>query len=405
MRKTRIALSALILAAWGCGPQAPEACDTIPDQELHIRGVVQLTPCFSDPDGDRLTLAAESSDSAVAAAPLGQDKVIVRGVEVGQAMVTVTATDPDDLEARLSFGVTVPNRPPELGTPFDTLTVLIGDTVFVTLADHFEDPDGHRLAYEIGAADTGAIAAVVDGPRLRLSGRAPGPTKVTVIANDGWESVAGSAPIEIPVPVTPFRDDFDSDASLDDWTAVRADVSIEDGRLHVSPDTTVDGYIHRHTGDAPAATDWKIMVSMAAGDSLGVAAVKWQATGSQPATGYYFSIGRPTASDSVNWEIGLCYDDLTCWSTPAWEGQSGWNDGIEVGVLQEFHIWMEEDRMYVRIGEDGPWLMNGVMPGDQNDGVSAKLHGRFELGMFEDRTGRDRQGLTAIYDWVELIVN
>ena len=54
-----------------------------------------------------------------------------------------------------------------------------------------------------------------------------------------------------------------------------------------------------------------------------------------------------------------------------------------------------------RIGEDGPWLMNGVIPGSVNDLASPKLHGRLELGMFAD----DRQGLTAIYDRVELIVN
>ncbi len=405
MRKARIVLSALILAAWGCGPQAPEACDTIPDQELNIRGVVQLTPCFSDPDGDRLTLTAESSDSAVAAAPLGQEKIVVRGVAVGEATVTVTATDPDDLQAQLRFGVTVPNRPPELGTPFDTLTVLIGDTLFVTLADHFEDPDGHALAYEIGSADTGAIAAVVDGPRLRLSGRAPGPTEVTVIANDGWESVEGSAPIEIPVPVTSFRDDFDSAASLDDWTVIRADVSIEDGRLHVSPDTVLEGYVQRHTGDAPVATDWKIKVSMASADSLGVAAVKWQAAGNEM-SGYYFSIGHPAATDSINWELGRCLLDFDCRRHGRADDQWGWSDEIEVGVLQEFHIWMEGDRMFIRIGENGPWLMNGVRPGGSNDGVSRKLHGRLELGMlFDVRVDIDRQGLTAIYDWVELIVN
>ena len=76
-----------------------------------------------------------------------------------------------------------------------------------------------------------------------------------------------------------------------------------------------------------------------------------------------------------------------------------------MGVLQEFHIWMEEKRVYVRIGEDGPWLMNGVRPEDDQD-ASPDLHGRLELGMlFDDRVDIDRQGLTAIYDWVELIVN
>ena len=70
-------------------------------------------------------------------------------------------------------------------------------------------------------------------------------------------------------------------------------------------------------------------------------------------------------------------------------------------MLREFHIWMEEDRVYVRIGEGGPWLMNGVRPGVSYEGVSRKFHGRLELGMFAD----DKRGLTAIYDRVELIVN
>ena len=327
--------------------------------------------------------------------------VVVRGAEVGDATVTVTASDPDDLQAQVRFGVTVPNRPPELKARFATLTALIGDSLFVTLAEHFEDPDGHGLIYEIGSADTSAVTAAVEGPRLWLSGRTPGPTEVTVISSDGWDSVEGDVPIEVPVPVTSFRDDFDSDASLDDWTVVRADVSVEDGRLHVSPDTALEGYVYRHTGDAPAATDWKIKVSMATADSLGVAAVQWQAMGTEH-NGYYFSIGHPaTALDSVNWEFGRCIPIYGCSRFGRGEDQWGWSDEIEVGVLQEFHIWMEADRAYVRIGEDGPWLMNGVMPGSPSDGVSRKLHGRLELGMFDE----GKQGLTAIYDRVELIVN
>ena len=78
MRNTRIALVAVLVAVWGCEPQPPEACDDIPDQTLNVRGVVRLTPCFTDPDGDRLTLSAESSDSAVAVSPLANEMVVVR---------------------------------------------------------------------------------------------------------------------------------------------------------------------------------------------------------------------------------------------------------------------------------------------------------------------------------------
>jgi len=231
MRKIRIALNALLLAtALGCEPQPPESCDTIPDQTLHVRQLERLTPCFADPDGDRLTLAA--------------------------------------------------------------------------------------------------VTAAMRGLRLWLSGRTPGPT-----------------------------------------------------------------------GDAPEATDWRIMASMATADSLGVATVKWQAAGSEY-IGYYLSVGRTAVDDSANWEFGVCFPQGGPCENPGWENQYGWSYEIEVGMLQEFHIWMEEDRTYVRIGEDGPWLMNGVRPGSPSDGVSTKLHGRLELGMFDD----DRQGLTAVYDWVELVV-
>lgn len=264
------------------------------------------------------------------------------------------------------FAVKVPNRPPELTSPFDTLTALIGDSVFANIGERFEDPDGHGLTYEIGSVDTSVVTAAMRGLRLWLYGRSPGPTVVTVIANDGWDSLEADVPITVPVPVRPFRDDFDSDASLDDWTAVRADASVQDGGLHVSPDSALEGYVHRHTGDAPAATDRKIMVSMVSADSLGVATVKWQATGSEH-TGYYFSIGRPTAAvDSTNWAFGTCISGFPCWTAPGWEDQYGWSYEIEVGVLQEFHIWMEGERAYVRIGEDGPWLMmNGVRPGNR----------------------------------------
>ena len=128
--------------------------------------------------------------------------------------------------------------------------------------------------------------------------------------------------------------------------------------------------------------------------------------GCECARAYYFSVGRPSTLDSINWEFGVCVITFPCARYGLGDDQWGWSDEIEVGGLQEFHIWMEEERMYVRIGEDGPWLMNGVGPENQNAFVSPKLHGRLELGMlFDEDVDIDRQGLTAIYDWVELTVN
>ena len=390
-----IGVAAVLVAAWGCEPQPPEACGRIQGQTVNVRQVVRVTPCFTDPDGGELALSAESSDPAVVAVSMGQTEVTVRGAGVGDATVTVTATDRDGLQGGTNFGVTVPNRPPELTTPFGAVKAEIGDSLVVGLGAHFTDPDGHTINFRIGSVDTSTVAAVVKDSRLQLSGRTPGRTEVTVIADDGWDSAEGTIPVEVPVPVRSFRDDFDSEASLDDWAVVRADVSVEDGRLLVSPDTADEGYAHYFTGEAPEASSWRIKVSMASADSSGMAGVRWQAEGGDD-DGYYFAVGALFRGDVRNWELGYCVGSGSCW----WSGgQHGWSDEIEVGVLREFHIWMDDDLAYIRIGEDGPWLLNGVKPGNVGR-PSNELHGRIELGAFD----RHYEGLAAVYDWVELVV-
>ena len=222
---------AALLVAWGCEPQPPEACGTVQDQTVNVRQVVRVTPCFTDPDGDALVLSAESSDPAVADVSVTQAAVSVRGAGVGGAAVVVTAKDHHGLQAQTRFGVAVPNRAPELTKAFDMLTAEIGSAQHVILGKHFTDPDGHAISYRIGSLDSSAVAAVVKNSALHLSGRAVGQTEVTVIASDAWSSAEGIVRVRVPEPVRSFRDDFDSEESLADWTGTRAGVSVEDGRL------------------------------------------------------------------------------------------------------------------------------------------------------------------------------
>ncbi len=58
---------------------------------------LDLTPYFHDPDGDPLTYTAVSDDAAVAVGDLarGSNWLILRGVAAGEAIVIVTARDPD----------------------------------------------------------------------------------------------------------------------------------------------------------------------------------------------------------------------------------------------------------------------------------------------------------------------
>ncbi len=91
----------------------PEAVGTIPDQLLDEGGgevSVELAPFFSDIDGDALAYSAESSDAEVVTATVSGATLVLAPVVYGNAVVTVTATDPGGLAATQRVAVGVSDR-------------------------------------------------------------------------------------------------------------------------------------------------------------------------------------------------------------------------------------------------------------------------------------------------------
>ena len=90
--------------------QAPVAQGTIPSQNLDAGESVRITVSsyFRDPDGDRLSYTAATSDAAVATASVAGSVVTVAGESAGNATITVTASD-GGLTARQAIQVTVQN--------------------------------------------------------------------------------------------------------------------------------------------------------------------------------------------------------------------------------------------------------------------------------------------------------
>ena len=199
----------------------PIATKTIPGQTIHVWGELQTLPSpknrfvvngihnyFSDPDGDPLQYGASSSDERYATMrtsiipALDHYRIVVDPVAVGQATITLTATDPEGLNANYVFGVNVspplPNRRPVVQWPIGTRQVYVGVPDVLRLRDHFRDEDVYgsyfQLNYAVSSADNGiALVRVWDKrdhetghgyARLVIEGVSAGETTATVVATD-----------------------------------------------------------------------------------------------------------------------------------------------------------------------------------------------------------------------------
>ena len=91
----------------------PEAVGVIPDQALEEGGApatVDLTPYFTDVDGDVLTYEAVSSDETAVTTAVSGSTLTLSAVVTGTATVTVVASDVEGLTATQTFGVWVGDR-------------------------------------------------------------------------------------------------------------------------------------------------------------------------------------------------------------------------------------------------------------------------------------------------------
>ena len=87
----------------------PAAVGEIPPESVRSgdRRRVNVAPYFHDPDGDRLTYAASSSDLGVVQVLMTGAVLEITAAMAGNATVAVTATDPEGLSATQAFTVTV----------------------------------------------------------------------------------------------------------------------------------------------------------------------------------------------------------------------------------------------------------------------------------------------------------
>ena len=193
---------------------------------------VDLSPYFSDPDGDVLAFTATVSDAAVVGASVDGGALTVGAVAKGEATVTVTATDTEGLTARQEFVVTVPNRGPLATGSIAEQTIEAGEVADLDLSGHFSDPDDDALTFTATVSDAAVIEASIDAAVLSVSAAAKGTATVVVTATD-TDGLAATLAFAVTVPNRPPL----ATGSIDDRTfAVGETVDLHLSDYFTDPD-------------------------------------------------------------------------------------------------------------------------------------------------------------------------
>ncbi len=186
--------------------RAPIVTTPIPEQTIYLAPphTVDVSAHFDDPDGDTLSYSAESSDRRVVQVQISGSSILLTAQRKGTADVTVTATDPDSLNAQQSFAVTVPNRAPVATETIPAHVLHKRETAALDLTRYFSDPDGDVLEYEIESTDTLVATAAVTGATLTVQAGVKGEATLTVTATDteglnAQQSFAVTVPNRAPV--------------------------------------------------------------------------------------------------------------------------------------------------------------------------------------------------------------
>ena len=288
------------------GPVTLAAGDTV---------TVDLAAHFSDPDGDRLSYAAESSDEAVATVSAAGSALTVAGMAHGMATITVTASDPGGLSATLGFGVTVPNRPPTAADSIPDAALAPGDTLTIDLLPRFSDPDGDTLSYAAESSDEAVATVSVAGGVLTVAGVARGVATVSVKASDpGGLSAMQTFPVTVTsadvetVVVTP------SEVMLSPGDSLLLTASAEDRNGHpvegaqflwTSSDSQVATVRATGSGDGAvvrAISDGTAIINAASGGVRGSSRVAVSSSGDRVVLAkLYAATGGPNWTNRDNW--------------------------------------------------------------------------------------------------------
>ena len=349
--------SALVVCLAACDdPQPPVACDTIPRQTLNVAQTTTVNPCFKDPDMGEITLTAESSEPDVVTATVRGGGVALRGVSPGTAMVTVTATDPDEMTGTLDFEVLVPNQPPAVAQRIPPVRLIPDGSARWNLSEYFSEPDGQILTYSAVSSDDAIAAPSISYATLIVVGGTAGIAMITVTATDpGGLTASQEFTLTVVEPVRLLRDDFESKESLDDWLFTDAKRVVVEGKLRM---TTTNADAQAWARTPLSATEWEVTASLGndTGDSwvqilMFTRDSRYQAYALQLGADTTGTFDDLTGQSGTNYRL-LVWDANIEWWTAA-PGANGTSDAVKnVGELMNVSFSAQSGEFSAKVDDE-----------------------------------------------------
>ena len=186
----------------------PASVALMPGGQHTISGA-DIAAAFTEDEGESLTFAASGDDDSIVMVTMPAADVIITALAMtGDATVTITATDEDDLTAEHEIAVSVratlePTKSDMTPAAVDLLVGGVAATVDVSM--YFVDPDVGDLMYEASSSDDTKATANADGSMVTITPvaatAADMPVTVTVTASNAHGSA--SQMISVTVAATP----------------------------------------------------------------------------------------------------------------------------------------------------------------------------------------------------------
>ena len=172
--------------------EPPAAVGMLDDVTLTVGDTrdVDFADAFS---GTNLVFAVTSSDPDAATATVSGTSTVLSAVAPGETVVTVTAENTEGSVAQ-AFTVTVQDEPPAAVGMLDDVTLTVGDTRDVDIADTFS---GTNLVFSVASSAPEMAPATLSGTTVTVAGVVAGEATVTVTA----ENSEGSAVQTLAVTV------------------------------------------------------------------------------------------------------------------------------------------------------------------------------------------------------------